>query len=357
MTPRRVAYVVNMFPKLSETFIAGELAEVRRRGIEPRVLSLNRPTDSLQHALVEEAGLAEGTVYGLERFTEALKEFRPDILHAHFATEATSAARQLAGELGVPFVFTAHGYDIYRRPPADFAERANDAGAVVTVSKANARHLVDTFGIPAGHVHVISCGVDTERFRPAGEKADPPTIVCVARLRPVKNLELLLQGCAILRDRGLAFQCVILGEGSGRPRLEAARTNLALDQTVTLLGAAEQSVVASWLQSATVAVLTSRSEGMPVSLMEAAACGVPAVATAVGGIPELIEDGVTGFVTPPDDAPALAAALERLLSDPELQARLGAAARRRAEARFSRPRQVDRLIALWSALLDGKAAA
>jgi len=104
-----------------------------------------------------------------------------------------------------------------------------------------------------------------------------------------------------------------------------------------------------------VAVLTSRSEGMPVCLMEAAACGLPAVAPAVGGIPELVDDGMTGLVTPPGDEVALADALERLLRDGDLRARLGAAARRRAEERFSRARQVDRLIALWSVVLEGKA--
>jgi glycosyltransferase involved in cell wall biosynthesis len=356
MTPRRVAYVVNMFPKLSETFIAGELAEIQRRGIEPRVLSLKRPTDTLQHAIVGEAALVDRTVYGRESFSEALQAFRPDLLHAHFATEPTSAARELAGGLGVPFVFTAHGYDVFRRPPSDFSRRADDAAAVVTVSEANARHLVEELGVTAERLHVIPCGVDTERFRPFGEKADPPAIVCVARLKPVKNLELLLQGCALLQARRVRFRCFILGEGPTRSPLEAERTRLGLEQAVTLLGAVEQRVVGSWLQRATVAVLTSRSEGMPVSLMEAAACGVPAVAPAVGGIPELVEDGATGLVIPPGDALALASALERLLLDRDLRTRLGTAARRRAEERFSRARQVDRLIALWSALLREKAS-
>jgi glycosyltransferase involved in cell wall biosynthesis len=159
-----------------------------------------------------------------------------------------------------------------------------------------------------------------------------------------------------MTPRRVRFRCFILGEGPTRSPLEAERTRLGLEQAVTLLGAVEQRVVGSWLQRATVAVLTSRSEGMPVSLMEAAACGVPAVAPAVGGIPELVEDGATGLVIPPGDALALASALERLLLDRDLRTRLGTAARRRAEERFSRARQVDRLIALWSALLREKAS-
>ncbi len=357
MIPRRVAYVVNVFPKLSETFIAGELAELRRRGVELRILSLRRPTEELRHKIVARASLAERAVYDRQEFPMVLHEFRPELLHAHFATEPTAVAWKLARQAGVRFTFTAHGYDIYRGPPADFAARAAAASAVVTVSQANARHIVKTFGVPASHIHVIPSGVDTERFRPRGQRAEPPYIVCVARLAPVKNLGLLLKACACLQARGVKFRCVLVGDGPARGELETARAQLGVRQVVELVGAAEQDDVLAWWRRATVAVLTSENEGMPVSLLEAAACGVPAVATAVGGIPELVEDGVTGLLTPPGDARGLAAALERVLRDPEAAARLGAAARRRAEERFSLPRQVDRLLALWTGLPPERAEA
>ena len=351
MTPRRVAYVLRVFPKISETFIASELAELRRRGIEVRILSLRPPAEVLRHALVEDAGLTERTLYDPEEFAGRLREFHPEILHAHFATEATASTWRLARHLGVPFTFTAHGYDVYRRPPRDFLA----AAAVVTVSAANARYIAETFGVPARHIHVIPCGVDTDRFRPDGPRPEPPHIVCVARLAPVKNLGLLLSACAILRTRGLQFRCVLVGDGRCREQLETERARLGLTEVVELVGAAEQLDVLAWWRRATVAVLTSESEGMPLSLMEAASCGVPAIATAVGGVPELIEDGVTGFLTSRGDADQLAATLERLLGDPDLARRLGAAARRRAEERFALARQVDRLLAVWSGVV-GEAA-
>src|SRR6266536_5423452 len=124
MIPSRVAYVVNVFPKLSETFIAGELGELRRRGVELRVLSLRRPTETLRHDIVSRAQLDKITCYQPAHFASLLREFEPQLLHAHFATEPTAAARDLAKELGVPFLFTAHGYDIRRKAPPDFAERA-----------------------------------------------------------------------------------------------------------------------------------------------------------------------------------------------------------------------------------------
>jgi glycosyltransferase involved in cell wall biosynthesis len=350
---RRIAYVVRVFPQLSETFIAGEAAEVLQRGVEVRILSLEFPGDKVCHDIVARAGLAERTVYGYSESEVALQAFRPELIHAHFATHATAVARGWAAALGVPFTFTAHGYDVYRRPPVDFADRAAAAAAVVTVSEANARYLTSRFDIARSRIHVIPCGIDTIRFQPDGRPTGTPLIVCVARLKPVKNLGLLLDACARLIERGVDFRCVLVGDGPMRNDLLEAKGRLGLWDVVELVGAVEQTEVIRWWRRASVAALTSESEGMPVCLMEAAACGVPAVATAVGGVPELIEDGVTGLLVAVGDSQAMAAALERLLRDPVLAARLGRAARRRAEQRFSIIHHVDRLLEVWRRAVSG----
>jgi len=270
-------------------------------------------------------------------------------------------ARELADRLHLPFTFTAHGYDIHRKAPPDFAERAAAARAVVTVSQANARFIAQTFGVPLEHIRVIRCGVDTDRFRPANLggaevqnadwKAAWPLIVCVARQVPVKNLGLLLEACALLRDCGVKFQCAMIGDGPLRAELEEQRRQLGLKEVVQFTGALEQEEILHWWQRATVAVLTSRNEGMPVCLMEAAACGVPAVATAVGGVPELVQEGLTGLLTVPGEPEPLAAALARLLTQSDLASRLGHAARHRAVEQFSLRRQVTCLLRLWTELL------
>jgi len=342
----RVAYVVNCFPKLSQTFVETEVAELRRRGVDVRVLSLRPPTEEPRHGIVSDVD--GGVHYDVESFLSGLRSFRPQLVHAHFATEPTAVASELAAEVGAPFTFTAHGYDVYRRPPADFGARAAAAAAVVTVSQANARHIETVHGVDPERITVLPCGVDTRRFSPGARRADPPYVVCVARLVPVKNLRLLLAACRLARDRGREFRCVIVGDGRSRDELVGLRDRLRLRRMVDLVGPAPQREVLAWWRRATAAVLTSDSEGMPVSLMEAGACGVPAVTTAVGGAPEVVEDGVTGLLAPPGDAAAVASGLERLLGDAAFARRLGAAARRRVEERFSVERQVDGLLALWA---------
>ena len=362
----RLAYVVNVFPKLSETFIANELAELRRRGIEVRVLSLRQPTDTLRHEVIARTGLESVTCCDPGRFPDLLREFKPQLLHAHFATEPAAAARDWATRLGVPFTFTAHGYDIRRKAPPDFAARAAAASVVVTVSEANRQYIINKFEVPPGKLRVIPSGVDTEWFRPAAadvrrrqrnpppqgcDSDEMPLIVCVARHVKVKNLGLFLQACALLRDRKARFRCVSVGDGVCRGELETLRTELGLERIVEFAGAQTQGQVLAWWQQADLAVLTSESEGMPVCLMEAAACAVPAVATAVGGVPELVVHGETGLLTPADDAHAFAQALQDLIEDPKRAVAMGRAARGRVVAKFSLVRQVDELMAVWLEVL------
>lgn len=355
MTPQRLVYVLHIFPKLSETFVAGELAELRRRGVELRILSLLPPRAELQHDMIRRARLADITRYDVAAFPSVIREFQPQVLHAHFATEATAKVRELSAANGVPYTFTAHGYDIYRKPPPDFRERALAAGAVITVSKANADYITRTFTVPPEHLRVIPCGVDIEQFCPAARQnqasAEPPWIVCVARHVQVKNLGLLLEACAALRRRGLAFRCAMIGDGPLHEELKVKRAALGLETVVEMPGAAEQGEVLRWWQRASIGVLASENEGMPVCLMEAAACGVPVAAPSVGGIPELVGDGETGLLARPNDLESLVAALERLLNDTNLRGRLGTAARQRAEQSFSVQQQVASLLTLWSEVL------
>jgi glycosyltransferase involved in cell wall biosynthesis len=358
MRLKRIAYIVNVFPKFSETFIANEIAELKRRGVEIAILSRRKPVESLRHNVVIDNGLEALTCYGESSFLPFLKKFRPQLIHAHFATQPTELARWLSTTLGIPFSLTAHCYDIYRRPAADFADRCRSASAVVTVSEANARYMIDTLGAPASNLSIIPCGVDTEWFKPKlPSHARAPLLVCASRMQAHKNLPVLLRACALLRDRGLWFRCAVLGDGDDRPDLEALRASLGLDDIVQFQGLTSQQDVRAWWREASVGLLTSLAEGMPVSLMEALSSAVPVVATAVGGVPEMIQQGINGFIVPINDPEAVADAVSRILANPKMAARMSNAARESALERFSLSHQVDSLQELWNQVLNSRHAA
>ncbi len=355
---RRIAYVLNVFPKLSETFIAREIAEIKRRGIKVLILSIRLPKESLHHDIVRKAALIQETVYGRQQFDQALLDFKPDLIHAHFATEATAAGIQLSQTYKLPFTFTAHGYDIYRKPPADFHQRAALSDGLITVSEANRRYISDRFDLPKNTIALIPSGVDPALFQPLPDhiRGKLPLIVCVARLVPVKNLPLLLTACAILKAEGLKFRCAIVGEGRCREALEQMQVRFGLEKILLLAGAADESQVVNWWQQADIAVLSSLSEGMPVSLLEAAACAVPIVASDVGGISELVEDGLTGFLISSGEAPALAKHIRYLMMHPREATQMGQRARKRVAQNFSMTRQGDLLLERWGDILNRRAS-
>jgi glycosyltransferase involved in cell wall biosynthesis len=191
---------------------------------------------------------------------------------------------------------------------------------------------------------VVHCGVDTGLFQPRSKAlrsaGDPLTIVCVGSLEEKKGQRYLVEACEILRARGVNFMCHLIGDGATREALAQQIAAAGLDDMVRLEGGQPRSEVARFLQSADVVALPSivtksgKMEGIPVALMEPLACEVPVVSTRISGIPELVEDGVTGLLVPPADAAALADALQRLAEQPELGLRMGRAGREKVLAEF-----------------------
>jgi glycosyltransferase involved in cell wall biosynthesis len=196
------------------------------------------------------------------------------------------------------------------------AESERDAGLRARTCRAN-------------RTVVIHNGVATGRPRRPRRPGSPATVVSVGRLRAPKDFLTLVRAVAALEPGSVSLR--IAGDGPDRERLVEEIDRLGVAAAVDLLGT--QPDVDALLESADVFVLSSTSEGLPMSVLEAMAAGLPVVASAVGGVPELV-DGETGVLVPPADPEALAAALARLATDPRLRERLGAAGRRRAEAEF-----------------------
>lgn len=208
-------------------------------------------------------------------------------------------------------------------------------------------------GVRSDRLHRISTGLRSDQL-PAPEEAErwpdaPFTIALIGRLSWEKNHELLLRSAVRLRASGQRFRIFLAGEGPERANIEAKIAGLNLGDSVQLLGYVS---MADLLPKVHVVVSCSRIENLPLSLLEAMAWGRPVVATSVGGVPDVVAEGETGFMTPNDDDAALADRLQRLMQNHERAQSLGRAGRKRVEAEFSFAHCIDRHLALYTALTE-----
>ncbi|MDO8962995.1 MAG: glycosyltransferase family 4 protein [Coriobacteriia bacterium] len=224
----------------------------------------------------------------------------------------------------------------------------------VTVSHAIARTLVAD-GVPESRVIVAHNGVRVGEVRSAAVGALPdafagaaPVVGCIARLELVKGVDVFIRAAAAAT--GSAARFVIVGDGSQREALEALASDLGVSGSVTFTGVLAPATPA--LAKLDVVVVPSRSEGLPMVVLEAMALERPVVASAVGGIPEAVDDGVTGLLVPPDDPEALAAAITRLLDDPAMRASMGAAGAARVVDHFSLEDQMRQYLGLFRSLVS-----
>lgn len=222
--------------------------------------------------------------------------------------------------------------------------------SVLFNSERNARWAVDEGLIPEEKVHVVPNGVALEDFAPSGLSDAPATTVgIVGRLHEKKGHDVLLEAFASVADSHDDLELIVVGDGELRPGLEDMAAKLGIASKVRWVG--EQGDVPSWLRRFDIAVLASRSEGMPNVLLEYMAAGLPVVASDVAGVGEILRaNGEHGLLVPPDDPRALASAITRLVEDFELRRSLGRAARERAQA-FSMGAMTESVVSLYASIL------
>jgi glycosyltransferase involved in cell wall biosynthesis len=259
-------------------------------------------------------------------FRRALAEFRPDVIFAPWAYPDGYAAVELARQSGVPVVVQVHGSDI--RQLQQFPARR--AGTMLAVRQAQGviavcRELaggVIRLGASPERVRVIIDGVDPAVFSPGSKESarqrlglpsDRQHLLFVGNLVPVKGIDVLVAACGRLRNS--AWQLHIIGDGPQRAALQRAAAAAGIGQRVTFHGAITHENLPDWFRAADLFVLASRSEGVPNVLLEAMACGLPLVASEVGGIPEIADQGASRLV-PPERPDALAEAITDMLAHP-----------------------------------------
>ncbi len=290
---------------------------------------------------------------GLWRVRRHLRAVAPDVVHTHLGT-SDFLGGIAARSLGLPAVSTVHVMEWPRSPRNDVkvelisAARRHCMARVIGVSEPATRWLIEHRWARPGQVVTVHNGVrgiprpgaGREVRRALGLAGDALVIAMLSVLREEKGHDLGIAAIAALRARFPGVQLLVVGEGETRPRLEALAASMA--GTVTFAGHRDD--VMEVLDAADVLLHPSRIDAFPGALLEAMAAGVPVVATAVGGIPDIVDDGVTGILVAPPPSPAtLAQALAPLLDDAALRSGLAAAARRRFERDFSAERWVERV--------------
>lgn len=387
-----VLYVVARYPKLTETFVVNEwlalrnrfpmrlaaLHETRQPVVQPGAAALLPevwfvPLGSVNTLVVNVRTLARHPrrcvrtlmtlVLGSARMgvREVVKsgatyvkavaladmatQARIAHVHAHFANHPATTAWVIHELTGLPFSFTAHANDLFRRPVL-LDRKLAEAAFVVAVSDYNAARIRDVAS--EVDVHVIHCGVDTDHFCTGNGSGSRQRVYCVASFEAKKGHRVLLHAVALLATRYHDLRVVLIGDGPERGRIEQLARDLDIGERVEFLGARTSGDVAEELQRAAVFVLasvedrTGRMEGIPVALMEAMASGVPVVSTRLSGIPELLA-GRAGLLVDPGDPVALAGAIARVFDDEGVRRALARRGRQRVVERFNLVSEAMRL--------------
>jgi len=301
------------------------------------------------------------------KLVEVARRERLDLVHAHYAVpHAASAylARQVIAAEGTvappKIVTTLHGTDItlVGSDPSFLALTRFSIAASDAVTTPSAWLREATFAaldVPrAVAIEVVPNFVDTERFAPVASAvaARGGVLVHVSNFRPLKRVDDVVRVFARVRAAAPGAGAILrlVGDGPERPRVAALARELGVDGAVEMLG--ERIDLPDVLRGADAFLLTSETESFGLAALEAMACGVPVVASAVGGVPEVVTDGESGFLRPAGDVAGMAEAALRLLTDHALAARMAAAARRRAETTFRREPAVDRYLDVYRRALN-----
>jgi glycosyltransferase involved in cell wall biosynthesis len=338
--PPRLLVVSNMYPSdgnpVFGSFVQRQVDALRRAGAEVRLVANTDARTGGWASFAKYAALSTRTLFAAFR-----RDF--DVVVGHFLYPTADFARMASTLSGRPLVLVAHGTDVTSVQRDDLLAKASrdalpHAALVVAVSHALEQRLRTELRLPDSvPTAVVNMGVDLATFRPVddareriGWAAGERTALWVGNMVPVKGVPTLLDAFTRVRGAGAADRLVLVGDGPLRSELEARVRELGIADAVSFTGRLSQADVALAMAAADVFVLPSLNEGLSVALLEAMACGTPCVASAVGGVPEVLDDPACGRLVPPDDAAALASGIEEVLAAGKAAYRDAALSRARA---------------------------
>ncbi len=358
----RVTVVAPGHPSLAPKEIFDGVEVIRFAMELPPDLTYGKVAQSRVSLLGKLARLAVMTHYTEAQYRTTVnvaRQRKASVIHAHWAIPTGPSAVLAARRLGVPSVITMHGGDVYVNPEQgyDFPTRwyvrpplrwtLRHADALTAITEDCRQHALRA-GAPAESIRLIFNGTDLRRFSPGENRQGvqqagwgPHMIFACRQLFPRKGIRFLIQAAALLKPRFPDLKLVLAGDGFERPELVRLTQELGIGEDVTFLGWVPNSALPPYYRAAAVSVIPSLEEGFGIPAAEAMGCEVPVVASDAGGLPEVVEDGVTGLVVPRGDVPALASAIGSLLEDPERRRQMGIAGRRRAAEHFDWDRTAE----------------
>jgi N-acetyl-alpha-D-glucosaminyl L-malate synthase BshA len=347
--------------------------ELAKRGHEVHFITYERPIAihgvDYKNVHVHLVSVIEYPLFKYPPYTIALgsemfrvtKRHHLDLIHVHYSIPHSTAAYLSREMTGKPYAVTLHGSDVtilgsdpaYMPVNAHSVERAD---AITAVSAFLAREARDRLGIRK-EIRVIPNFVDSDAFSPAPcevlerDAGRDLTVIHVSNFRPIKRIQDLVNAMKIVVKQAPGARLVLVGDGPERHMVEGLVERLDLKGSVLLTG--YRSDVPQLLRCGDVVVLCSETESSPLTLLEGMSCGLPVVATGVGGIPEIVEDGVNGLLVPPKHPEAIAEKILELNADGSLRARLGEAARRTVLERYTAERVVSQYEKVYEEIASG----
>jgi glycosyltransferase involved in cell wall biosynthesis len=374
----RIAYLIGEYPRATDTFIQREIRSLRKLGTDIATFSVRRPSSRERGGSDLDAERANTTyllpcsifrligshlrlllqspsryfravrlaiktprpgmraaLYQLFYFAEAGVLARAmqsrGLTHVHnHSGKASAWVAMLAAEMsGITYSLTIHGpsefLDSQHWRLSEKAARASFVACISNFCRSQIMLAVEADIWP--NLHIVHCGVETQLFSPAKKHSNGRNVLYVGRLASVKGLGILLDAMAGIIKQQPATTLTVIGDGPERQHMETRAAQLNIEKQVTFLGYQTEEQVRHALTTSDVLALASFAEGLPVVLMEALAASVPVVAPWIAGIPELVQDGISGVLYAPGDTAALAAGISRLLSDDQLRSRMGTAGR------------------------------
>ena len=382
----KVIEIIDTFPKISETFILREILAMQKKGVDIEVFAFKNLNEKVVHPEVRgvrkisyfpkttlfekifahfywfftrplnyliAASLAVNPYNGITRlFLLNLYDIiivmkrKPDHIHAHW-TKASDFSMLTHIMTNIPFSFTTHRSEIFDFPPKNYKIKSKLAKKHVTVTEYNRRFIVDKFGVDGKEIVVIHSALDFTKKYPVADSKGEDIIITIARLEKIKGLDVLIRACSLLKKEKFEFKCLIAGDGSERENLDGLIKELGLSSEVFLVGNKNQEEILKLLSSAKMLVLPSRSESLGNVFTEARACRVPVIGPRVLGVPEVIHDGIDGFLVEPDHIEMLADKIKILLTNEPLREQFIEKGYEKAFKQFNIDRESDKLLEIW----------